>query len=63
MYDTLVMPPQLGRPTESRMRVTSLVSQTLEWTLSVAGPAVVSLNSHQRRLLQDSPQEYQLQVR
>lgn len=62
VYDTLVMPPQKGRPTEQRMSVLNCVNQPQELTLSYAGPAVLSLSSHQCRLLRDSPQEYQLQV-
>jgi hypothetical protein len=62
VYDTLIMPPQLGRATAGRMRLQNYQQQAVEWTVSVAGPAKVTLSSHQLRLLRDSPHEYQLQV-
>lgn len=62
VYDTLVMPPQLGKATAGRMRVQNYHNQSEEWTVSMAGPAKVNLSSSQLRLLRDSPHEYQLQV-
>lgn len=63
VFDTLVMPPQLGKATAGRLRLKNCTGQQVEWTVSLAGPAKVTLSSHQLRLLQDSPHEYQLQVR
>lgn len=59
----MVMPPQLGKATAGRLRLKNYTGQQVEWTVSLAGPAKVTLSSHQLRLLQDSPHEYQLQVR
>lgn len=63
VYDTLVMPPQQGKMTGARMVVNlQTPGQSAEWTVSRAGPAKITLSSQQLRLLQQSPQEYQLQV-
>lgn len=62
VYDALVMPPQLGKMTPGRLLVSLQTGQQVEWQLSRAGPAKITLSSHQLRLLQGSPQEYQLQV-
>lgn len=62
VYDALVMPPQLGKMTPGRLLVSLQTGQQVEVALSRAGPAKITLSSHQLRLLQGSPQEYQLQV-